>query len=281
MKKQCPECASKGKDTRKDNLHIYPDGGMYCFSCGYYKKGNITIEKLKAKVALLDKMQPTTNNTQSNNNEPMQYAKLTTKIPSEIRGYLASKGINAEVRPGNFLWEPDRKELIYPVYDESNNLVFTCSRYFGDDKNHPRYINRGSYKDNMLVFGNLDDSVVFVVEDYLSAIRIASLINPTTDKPYASYPMFGSKPIREHFFALSGKFLGAVLILDPDKRAESLAIKREFDHQFEHIDTAYMHKDPKDYTDEDLARTLKFNYGNAQNELFREHYYSRQGQSYQ
>lgn len=39
-RKQCPKCASSGKDTAEDNLAVYDDDSSYCFSCGYYKKGS-------------------------------------------------------------------------------------------------------------------------------------------------------------------------------------------------------------------------------------------------
>ena len=38
-KEQCPTCASRGKDTSKDNLAVYSDGQTHCFSCGTHKGG--------------------------------------------------------------------------------------------------------------------------------------------------------------------------------------------------------------------------------------------------
>lgn len=37
---RCPSCAKNGADTSGDNLAIYDDGHSYCFSCGYYDRGN-------------------------------------------------------------------------------------------------------------------------------------------------------------------------------------------------------------------------------------------------
>ena len=37
---RCPKCAISGRDRSQDNLAIYDDGHSYCFSCGYYEKGN-------------------------------------------------------------------------------------------------------------------------------------------------------------------------------------------------------------------------------------------------
>jgi len=44
---QCPDCAKHGKDTAGDNLGIYDDGHSYCFSCGYYLRGNELIDDTK------------------------------------------------------------------------------------------------------------------------------------------------------------------------------------------------------------------------------------------
>lgn len=39
-KRQCPNCAGKGRDTAGDNLAVYDDGHEYCFACGFYKGKN-------------------------------------------------------------------------------------------------------------------------------------------------------------------------------------------------------------------------------------------------
>ena len=31
----CPKCREQGKDRSGDNLAMYPDGGGFCFSCGF------------------------------------------------------------------------------------------------------------------------------------------------------------------------------------------------------------------------------------------------------
>lgn len=36
-KEQCPECAENGRDNSRDNLVVYSDGGVHCYSCGYHK----------------------------------------------------------------------------------------------------------------------------------------------------------------------------------------------------------------------------------------------------
>jgi len=53
-REQCPACASHGRDNSHDNLAIYDDGHKYCFSCKYYKGGNIEMQmETKPNLAFL------------------------------------------------------------------------------------------------------------------------------------------------------------------------------------------------------------------------------------
>ena len=52
-KEQCPTCASRGKDTSKDNLAVYSDGQTHCFSCGTHTRegskealGGVKVKKI-------------------------------------------------------------------------------------------------------------------------------------------------------------------------------------------------------------------------------------------
>ena len=288
MKAQCPRCAKNNKDTKKDNLHIYPDKSSYCFSCGYYTKSPNTVENMKKKllskffrskntqtnlVANLPVTQqtessdPTLENTEISPNITELIPDLTYSLPSAVRLFLASKGINAEMRAGNFFWNQSEQSLVYPVFGPTGVMTFACLKYFGDNKVHPKYITKGNYRNFYNVFGNKDDDIIFAVEDYLSAIRIAAITNPITNLPYASYPIFGSVFIKEHISSLCIKFPALVLMLDPDKRKESIKIKQQYLHMFDHIQIAYTQKDPKDYSSEHLSEILATSYNNAKQAL--------------
>tara|TARA_R100000458_G_scaffold58828_1_gene67760 strand:+ start:22 stop:1743 length:1722 start_codon:yes stop_codon:yes gene_type:complete len=41
---RCPACATKGEDTKGDNLAVYDDGHKYCYSCKYYESGGTAKE---------------------------------------------------------------------------------------------------------------------------------------------------------------------------------------------------------------------------------------------
>ena len=36
----CPNCRSKGNDTKGNNLAVYSDGHQYCYACGYVVRVN-------------------------------------------------------------------------------------------------------------------------------------------------------------------------------------------------------------------------------------------------
>lgn len=263
MKKQCPRCAARGKDTRGDNLHVYLNSGAYCFSCGYYELGTPSLEYLRSRI---------------NDNKPkmtpdlsISYKTLSTKLPHDVRLWLAGKHIEPDYRNATMYWNEEDNELVFPVYNKEGKITFSANRYFGKDPKHPRYINRGMYKDNMLLLGDVEaNTTVFIVEDYISALRIATTQNNLTNTSFCAYPIFGSNVIKDHILHLSGQFLGAIFFLDPDKRREAFQMKMDYKHLFEFTDTVYTSDDPKDMTPEDLSRCLHLNYKNAENYIFRD-----------
>jgi len=46
---RCPVCAENGRDTSRDNLCVYEDGGKHCFACGYHEGINTKAETFSKK----------------------------------------------------------------------------------------------------------------------------------------------------------------------------------------------------------------------------------------
>lgn len=271
MKKQCPRCASYGKDTRKDNLHVYPDGSCYCFSCKLYIASPLTQENISNQIK---KMEETKNIIVPEQETEINFSKLTTKIPSHVRNYLASKYIDPNFRHGTLYWDEKDEFLVYPVHDADGKIVFASCRYFGKNPEHPRYVNKGSYKYNPVVFGEEDKTnVVFVVEDFLSALRIASIKNPASGGGYCAYPMFGSIPYSRHMLKLTGLFLACAFFLDPDKRYDSYKYKMAWQHSFEAVDVVFSPKDPKDLTPLELKNIIETTVSDIERKLFNNYQY--------
>lgn len=185
------------------------------------------------------------------------YTKLTTKFPQDVRLWLASKGIVDNMRRvNNFFWHEPTQELVMPVYDDTGKMIFSSNRYFGKEENHPKYLNRGTLEDHIPLVGNEDAAILFIVEDYVSALRIANLDADDDVRGFCAMPMYGSIPQEHHMHELSEKFCGVVFFLDPDKHVEGYKLKKKYEYKF--IWTGYIHgkADPKDYQDDELKNLL-------------------------
>lgn len=193
-------------------------------------------------------------------NTDLNYKALTTQFPANVRAWLGSKFVEPEYRrQGNIFWNEEGQELVFPIHDEDGKLVFTCNRYFGTDKSHPRYINRGSNEDTILLLGDKDADVVFIVEDYISALRIGTsksreLYNPPLR--FVAHPMFGSKPNHEHMLELSQKYLGCIFFMDPDMHQEAQEYCYRYSQYFHASGWVHAGKDPKDFSPPDLNKIL-------------------------
>lgn len=186
------------------------------------------------------------------------YGKLTTKLPHDVRLWLASKGVIDDMRRvNNLYWHEQGQELVMPIYDDNGKMIFSANRYFGKDEDHPKYINYGSLEDHIPLVGNPDSPILFIVEDYISALRIAHTESSKVPLGFCAMPMYGSIPQHNHMIELADRFCGVVFFLDADKHMESYKLKKKYEHNF--IWTGYIHalKDPKDYKTEELREALE------------------------
>lgn len=259
---QCPKCHYHGKDKGKNNLGNWSDGSQYCFSCGYRKTPAMSLNYLKDK---MKKFQPYTNKDKATTISLPQETTLTDSLPSEARAWLASKHIDPETRKAaNLKFNTSENRLVFPVYNDKNELVFTNSRYFGNDPKQPKYINKGDNSKDFPIFGDDNGVCVFIVEDYVSAMRIGSTpIYNLPDQFHSAVPIFGTFPRDEHIRKLSGSFFSLIFFLDADKHRQSTHLKLKYAHLFEHTGTFLSHRDPKDYSPTTLANILNDEYSKA------------------
>lgn len=106
--KQCPECAKHGRDTAKDNLKIYSNGGKNCFACGYNVRGDGTQTNVS------------TPNSRDNNKVREAYqGEAIFLTDRNIRAETLDKyGVKVEVNSSGEVTKHH-----YPYYDKDNNLV--------------------------------------------------------------------------------------------------------------------------------------------------------------
>lgn len=218
-KTRCPKCAENGRDKHGDNLGVYNDGHSYCYSCGWGSTGS-TANKLR--------------------NMAHRAAKEIPTLPEDITTDLAKPGYSwllTYFPDANFprcLWSEQEQKLYFML--EGGAYQY---RYFGDNKEHPKWVGYGITENLMHITGVGSTSLV-LVEDIISAVKVGH-ITPTLC-------LFGSNISLKRLATL--KLLGyneVIIWLDWDKK--EYAIKAAQLAQSIGLQTRVIHTklDPKDY----------------------------------
>lgn len=223
----CPKCMSR------DNLGLWDDGHTYCFGCGY-------------------RTPPTGMNMSTYKRLQIQDVKLSLVfhyspvIPHKAMLWLKSYGItDAEIEKYEIGYDPDRQSLIFPFrYPDTKEVVYASTRYFGEDKKHPKSKTIGVKKD-LLAIGNENSSTLVFVEDPISAIKVG--------RSFSAIPVLGSHVPLEALERATRHYKHVGLWLDPDMclrsakavlRGQMLTGKRIFQVRSE--------LDPKYYSTEEI-----------------------------
>jgi len=230
----CPRCGSR------DNRGVWEDGHGYCFGCGKYFPGNFS--------GLL-------HSRQSSQGKDRLESKYTVCLPHDSTIYipaipltwLKSYGITQqEIIANRILWSEYRQYLCFPYFSVDSHLEAWQGRYFGDNKEHPKWITYGKIQDHLHVFRltEAEKNGIILCEDIISAIKIG--------RQYPSSPIFGSFVdwgILARYYKYTKKL---TFWLDEDKykasrKFESRASLLGFDAR-----VIYTEKDPKEYSDEEI-----------------------------
>lgn len=240
IKSRCPKCAEQGKDKNADNLTTYPDGHSYCFSCGYYLAGS-SLQKIK----------------QINLNVPQQHTTpslpddIVWKMPNKawewLNQYLPLDAAQTSNWPKLF-WSPSEERLIFPIYDEKNNLLAWQGRYIGTEKK-PKWYSVGISNDLMVIYGY--GKTIVLTEDIVSAWKVSQ-------GNVAAMPIFGSfvgmkRLTRLHLLGYDN----IIVWLDYDKAKEAQKEVMLGKKLGLNIQVLVTELDPKEYSYEDIDERLK------------------------
>lgn len=196
-KEQCPQCAKHGRDRHRDNLAIYSDGGMHCFSCGYHRSTN-TIIRTKPVI------------------KPVEFnipVDATTALPAKALDWLNSyhMTLNDLIR-NKILWSDSMQWLIFPIEINGQSIGFQA-RNFNTSKPYKWYT-KFPKNDHIKVFGEQHTNCIVIVEDIISAIRVSSLAR--------SMPLFGSHINDKTLAFLRKENLPVRIWLDRDKSKDAI-----------------------------------------------------------
>lgn len=233
-----------GRDRRGNNLGVYEDGGVFCFSCSYSIAGSRT-----NRIHSLDK--------HSNNREPNYETKglgLPNDSSSDIAPvalrWLSNYGIsNTEIIVNRFLWSDYREQLIYPIFGNNSELLAYQARNFGKDAK-TKYFTAGNVKEVYHILGGKErvcqDGIV-LVEDLLSAIKVA--------RRQPAMPLFGNE-VANRLKSLRVLTDKLTIWLDPNmKRKMIIEASRAQGFGF-NVTTVFSDKDPKEHTDKEIEEYL-------------------------
>lgn len=227
IKKQCPKCASIGKDNHQDNLTIYPDKSQYCFSCGYFvpKQNSNFYKKPKNNFYKIP--------TDSNTNYPTNYSNYLTK-------YLTKD----EIKFNLILWSKSYSRLIFPIINHNCYLGRSLTQ-------QPKWKFYGQKKNLFYLLGNINSNQIIITEDIISAIIIGR-------QNICTIPLFGSFLSTPFLQTLKNQYNKTkfILWLDKDKENTSLQYCYTFKQLNFNISFISTDKDPKEYPNEEIKTII-------------------------
>lgn len=227
----CSNCGSR------DNLAVWSDGHKYCFGCGYIESGNGESLAVKLDKALKQH--------RKDKEEDLLVLPddVSFNLPSEVSEWLNKYYITKEqIAQYNLRWSEKQKSLILPIY-EDGKLIFYQERNFVGKS--PKYLTYGNLNGHLPVFGgDADLSIVVLVEDYISAIRVS--------REAPCMPLFGSSVNKTIMARLAYAYSYLAFWLDHDKYSEAIKFKKKYGYLFDFSTIIHTHKDPKEYTDDDI-----------------------------
>ncbi len=235
---QCPRCHALGKDTRGNNLAVYDDGHSYCYSCRYYVPSPTTVTSLKQKLS---------RSARTTANESYNLGDVTFRIPPTPKAWLTKYGVtDDEIHKESICWNAEKKLLTFPIYNGEALMGFTA-RYFGENKEYPRYIHKfraGFYK----LFSQQHTNVFILVEDYVSALKVG--------RHYNAIPILGSYIPLSLILSLVYQQPQLRIWLDRDKAIEAMKYAARARQFIPDCGTIVTEKDPKEYTNKEITEIV-------------------------
>lgn len=229
----CPQCGSK------DNLGVWDDGHKYCFGCKYQEGGKVDIRTVFSGKPPEDyKMQD------------FPYD-ASEEMPFEPLSWMLKCGLTFTLqREYGIQWSSSRKMLCWKIKGLKGTIIGWQGRCFAKDAK-TKYFTQGKIHEDICILSSdfpMKD-VVVLVEDYISAIRVAQY--------YPAMPLFGCTCSVSTLNALSKRFKNIVVWLDADKLDNARKIGLNASMVWLKSNVVYTPKDPKEYTATEIETMLK------------------------
>jgi hypothetical protein len=174
---------------------------------------------------------------------------FTYHLPKFCLEWLRSYSItNKEIVQHKFGWSQEKELLILPVYDGFKQLVFWQGRGFKKGKGKTHFASMGSSSRMLHIIGELNNDFVVVVEDIVSAIKVARYL--------PAMPLFGSSMSDKMIEDLSIFKSHMLLWLDFDKAKYSIKTCIKASLFLDKAIPIITNQDPKAYRDDEIKDIL-------------------------
>jgi hypothetical protein len=228
----CPKCGSR------NNLGEWSDGHFYCFGCKHYIPGEGNFEQVKRRVAP----------SATEGAVPPLPEDVSTYLPEVAYAWLKRALTDGEILKHRIGWSQEREAVVFPVFDKQGNLLMWQSRYFGANKNYPKYLTKGFKGDILHVLGEHSTDRVVLVEDLISAIVVSRVEN--------AMPLWGSTIHLKTLRQLSRYYSKVCIWLDADKLKEAVKSSNLARMLFSDVQVLSTEEDPKYQSLEQLQKIL-------------------------
>lgn len=159
----CPRCRSNGRDRSGDNLAVYTDDSLHCFSCGYHvnPKG---FQRKEVPIGDEDKA--------------VLPSDFTREVPAAAWKWLLQYGLPYSYWKAHCGYSPNDERLVFTI---GKPVRFSIGRYVGTptkgEKPPRKWYFWGDGHSYVEVLGDLDKGgqQVVLVEDLISAHKVAQV----------------------------------------------------------------------------------------------------------
>lgn len=236
-REQCPECATRGSDKHGDNLAVYSDH-VYCYSCGYSRR-NADVQ------AILTAAQPKSYNIKA------MLGTLSPEMPPAAAKWIERYGLTFnELRTNGVMWSERAGAVVFPFSDDVHEGTLYSLRNFrtGPGVAKSKTLREAGAPPYGLVVGNGNVNVVVIVEDAVSAIKVARVAG-------RSIALLGSTLTAAGLVALP-KNVPVRIWLDRDKATHALLMQSRLKCYMRDVRAVVTPSDPKDYSAPEITRHL-------------------------
>ena len=231
----CPKCRREGNDRTGNNLARYNDGGAYCFSCGYWEAGN--------------GLSSISKETEESPNTISLPRGVSQVLPKRALDWLQKYSLtDHDIKLNNILWSEYHQRIIFPIII-SGNLEGWIGRAV-ESSVIPKVYTRGMLHESNYIIGNLSGMSIVLVEDIISAIKIAGTFE------YSVLPLFGSHITSRRLLTLRRYYDNIIIWLDKDKEKESIKFAQRARDFGINCRSVITDNDPKEYTHSEILSFL-------------------------